>query len=236
MTETKQDGEGGNETAIVVAPQRVTAALARLDAEAIGIAMANTAFLAEQMIPNMVPEYHFGNPKDKHGKEAWDSKRLLEPGASLIRNAFQVVARPMNIGRTETDEGHIRYEIMVGLYPVGSPEILLATGSGSCSTEETKYAYRWVKADQIPPELEKSHLKRRSGSDWEQFRVPNPDLGDVDNTVLKMALKRAEIDGTYQLPGCSEIVRLINPEKYPQKTQRQMEETAKKVAPVVFGK
>jgi hypothetical protein len=197
--------------------------------------MENAAFLAERMIPHMVPEYHFGNPKDKFGKGAWDSNRLLEPGASLIRNAFGVVARPLSVARTETPEGHIHYRHDVGLYPIGS-ELLLASGSGSCSTEETKYAYRWVKEDQIPADMDKAALKRRGGKDWEQFRVPNADLGDVDNTVLKMSLKRAEMDATLQLPGCSEITRLINPEKYPQKTAAQMEETAKKAAPTVFGK
>ena len=37
------------------------------------------------------------------------------------------------------------------------------------------------------------------------YRIRNPDLLDLDNTILKMASKRAEVDATLSLPGVSGV-------------------------------
>ena len=46
-------------------------------------------------------------------------------------------------------------------------------------------------------------MRRRDNA--KLYRVDNPDIGDLYNTLWKMAAKRAEGDGVLHLPGCSEL-------------------------------
>jgi hypothetical protein len=57
----------------------------------------------------------------------------------------------------------------------------------------------------VPKDLEKTDLRTKEVRDGTLFRVPNEDPGDLDNTVLKMAVKRAEVDAVNHLPGVSEL-------------------------------
>jgi hypothetical protein len=40
-----------------------------------------------------------------------------------------------------------------------------------------------------------------------EYRIVNPDPDDLDNTLIKVAAKRAEADAVRQLPGVLEAVR-----------------------------
>jgi hypothetical protein len=87
---------------------------------------------------------------------------------------------------------------------------IAAYGDGTCSTRESKYAYRWVWPNEVPAHVKKEVLERK---EWEgtggakrvKYKLPNEDLADQYNTVLKMSAKRAIVDAALKLPLVSEI-------------------------------
>jgi hypothetical protein len=85
----------------------------------------------------------------------------------------------------------------------------MGAGTGSCSTRESKYAYRWVGGNQVPKGVDKTSLKQResqgrSGT-YTRYRLDNDDLADVEATVLQMAVKRAKSAAVKALPLVSEM-------------------------------
>lgn len=131
------------------------------------------------------------------------------------------------------EEGLIRYRRVCRIYrQIGnSPEerMLVAQAEGSCSSRESKY--RWRNDQRVCPECGKPAIikgkseygggfvcfKKKDGC-GAKFRdndpaitaqvvgkVPNPDLADVENTILKMADKRALVAATLLATGCSDI-------------------------------
>jgi hypothetical protein len=171
----------------------------RFDSAAMDAAIENFRLLSDVLRRNMRRGYHFGK------FPGWQKDQLLEPGASLILNGFKLYADPVRIDRKEDDDGHVRYGVVVHLRPIGRPEMVVAAGAGSSSTREVKYAYRWVRENEVPRGLDKTDLRTKEVRDGTLFRVPNEDPGDLDNTVLKMAVKRAEVDAVNHLPGVSEL-------------------------------
>ena len=108
----------------------------------------------------------------------------------------------------------------------------VARAEGSCSSRETKY--RWRNEDRLCPVCGKPTIikgKAEYGGGWLCWKkskngvgcgttwpdgateiesqvvgkVANPDLADLDNTVLKMADKRALVAATLIATGCSDI-------------------------------
>lgn len=172
----------------------------RFEKSAMEASLENYKLLSEVVKSRMTRGHHYGK------FEGWQKDQLLEPGASLIMNGFNVWADPIKVDRSEDEDGHIRYNIVVHLKPIGQVRnVVVAAGVGSASTKETKYAYRWVPESEVPESLEKNGLKKLERANRTVYRVPNPDIGDVENTLLKMAMKRAEIDAVNHLPGCSEL-------------------------------
>lgn len=71
----------------------------------------------------------------------------------------------------------------------------IGEGLGSCNSREDKYAWRWVFKSDVPKGLRLEELvsKERTGKKgkYSVYRLPNPDLFSVVNTIEKMAAKRA---------------------------------------------
>lgn len=79
-----------------------------------------------------------------------------------------------------------------------SDGVRVGEGIGSCNSREEKYAGRWVFEREVPDHLDRSKLRRRDGKakapprkPYVMFRVPNPAIFDLVNTIEKMAAKRA---------------------------------------------
>jgi 5'-3' exonuclease len=79
---------------------------------------------------------------------------------------------------------------------------LIAECIGLCNSRETKYAGRWVYERQVPQHLEIERLKTREfrsksgdsrGELVRQYRIPNEEIFDQVNTILKMSQKRAVV-------------------------------------------
>src|SRR5499427_9820134 len=106
-------------------------------------------------------------------------------------------------------DGHYTCRATVKLISFNSGKPMGA-GTGSCSTRESKYAYRWVYAKDVPTGMDKNLLRKREfegrdGKRYARYRLENEDLADVEGTVLQMAVKRAKSAAVKCLPLVSEM-------------------------------
>lgn len=154
-------------------------------------------------------------------------KVLLKAGAELLAAAFQLSIE-YDITRTLLEGGHREYMATCELkhIPTGA---LISTGTGMCTTEESKYAWRkgegentgvlvpkeyWDVRKERPNDAQqmlggKGYMPKKIDGVWvvvrdDGERVKNPDLADQYNTVLKMAQKRALVAAVLNATGCSD--------------------------------
>ena len=132
-----------------------------------------------------------------------ESLALRDPGASKIANAFNTY--PVHIMlHTREDEDVISYLVQANLISRTTGKVV-GVGVGGCSTMESKYGYRYVWHPQDYG-YDKSELKFKKGKGW---RIPNPEVVDLGNTIVKMACKRSEIDACQSLPGVGSALRKL---------------------------
>jgi ribosomal protein L37AE/L43A len=149
---------------------------------------------------------------------------LYKPGAELLGMTFRLDPQFEIVERIR-DGDHLTIEVRCILYhaPSGAR---MGSGLGSCSTKESKYA--WRKADRSCPQCGKQTIRKSKEEGWycwrkidgcgAQFaakdpaivgqatgRVPNEDVADQHNTVLKMACKRAHVAAILFVTCASEI-------------------------------
>ena len=112
----------------------------------------------------------------------------------------------------DVGDEHIAVRVVADVVRWDTGEIV-ASGIGAASTREVKYAYRWVfEGDPALKGLDKDDLKTRvlnygDNKGKTQWRAPNPDLGDLENTILKMGFKRSKVDGVQALPGVAGLFK-----------------------------
>jgi len=152
--------------------------------------------------------------------------QLLDAGAKTIRAFFGVVSRP-RIDEAEVrldKEPRIRYRVEVNLVSLKLDKPV-ASAYAVASTDEIKYKYRKYGEERVRQELElmglegeevdkvlRSCRKKRSVR-WEkgkriettEYYIQNPDIADLENTILRMAVKRASVAATRELPGVDRI-------------------------------
>lgn len=119
-------------------------------------------------------------------------KTLYKSGAEVIALTFGIHPE-MDIRKTDLPNGHREYEVTCKMFR-NSDGMALASGVGSCSSMESKY--RWRTAKKFNPETKKQ----------EEFKVENPNIEDLFNTVLKMAKKRAFVDAVITATAASDFV------------------------------
>lgn len=149
---------------------------------------------------------------------------LLKPGAEKLSLTFRL--RPVmgdgDIDVVDMGNGHREYRVRCHILNAGGME--MATGVGSASTMESKYRYRnasdyELTGEDIPEDAkERKDEYRRKGFgmkkidgvwEWVKYKsdgkVENPDIADTYNTVLKMAKKRAYVDGILSATAASDL-------------------------------
>lgn len=156
---------------------------------------------------------------------------LLQPGADALVVAFGLTPRFTERREDIHIDGegaHREYTVTCTLYTRQGME--LGSGMGSCSTLESKY--RWRNDKRKCPacnstSIIKTNKGRNAGGYWcvpdkggcganynpgdpaieEQIvgKIPNPDIADTYNTVLKIALKRAKVAAVILVTGCSDM-------------------------------
>ena len=147
-----------------------------------------TKKIREIMEAVMKPNVHYGIIPGT-GKPT-----MYQPGADVLAVTFRIAVTIPVITDLSTDD-EVRYRVTVrGVHQV--TQDMLAEGVGSCSSSEEKYRYRRPVCDQ---EWEETATDRRREK-WQkgakapyQLKQIRTHPVDVENTVLKMATKRAKI-------------------------------------------
>ncbi len=156
-----------------------------------------------------------------------DKPSLLKPGAEKLMLTFRL--RPEFRRERERDGQHLTVYSYCTLVHILTGQVFAREVAGSCSTRESRYAYRT--GERICPACGSPAIikgKEEYGGGWVCFkkkngcgakfsdgtaeiesqkvgRVANPDLADQENTVLKMSDKRALIAATLIATAASDI-------------------------------
>lgn len=120
-----------------------------------------------EMVKQAAAEYLDEGPDFGTIKGCGDRKVLFKAGAEKLSFIFGLVPE-IHTEVIPLENGHREYISTCTIYNRAGERIV--TNSGSATTLEKKYRYRWDKNRQ---------------------QVENPDIADTYNTVLKMAEKRA---------------------------------------------
>lgn len=173
--------------------------------------VANAHKIEECMAQVMKEGEHFGVIPGTGSKPS-----LLKPGAEKLGLLFRL--RP-EFQHTEVWDGnHLTVLSLCSLYHIPTNDCLVRDIAGSCSTKESKYAYRQGKRKCPKCEAETIFKSKQEpgwfcwvkeggcgakfGADDSAItgqtigRVANPDLADQWNTVVKMADKRSLVAAT----------------------------------------
>lgn len=126
---------------------------------------------------------------------------LLKPGGEKICMLFGLNPEYEFLQTTEDyDREFFSYNIRCTLFRNGQP---VAQGVGSCNSKEKKY--RFINVDEIPENYigQSEQIIDRYGRT--KYKINNPDICSLVNTILKMAKKRAFIDAVLQVASLSEV-------------------------------
>lgn len=126
---------------------------------------------------------------------------LLKPGAEKLTVVFRLAPEPMTEDLSGPDEIRYRIKIVLTHFPTGN---VVGYGVGEASSNEEKYKWRKVVSSaewDATPE-DRRRLKFYADGSAKQIRT-NP--SDVANTVLKMAKKRALVDGALTATAASSV-------------------------------
>jgi hypothetical protein len=134
-----------------------------------------------------------------------DKPMLFQPGAEKLSMLFELSANPIVEDLSTADNVHYRVKVEIINYPTQN---VVGFGIGECSSDEEKY--KWRKAvckeefSETDPSRKRTVWKRGYQNNppyqIEQVRT-NP--ADIANTILKMAKKRAHVDGIKSATGTS---------------------------------
>ena len=125
-----------------------------------------------------------------------DKPTLLKPGAEKLSKMHGLADKYEILERVEDfEKPFFNYVIKCTMFHIASGEVI-SEGFGSCNSMESKFRYRWVNENKVPPELNKEDLPTRSYNNKFLYRIDNDDICSQANTILKMGKKRAQVDAT----------------------------------------
>jgi hypothetical protein len=163
---------------------------------------AQVNLIQEVMQSVMKDGTHFGKIPG-----AGEKPTLFKAGAEKLASTFRLAVEPIVEELSHGDEYRIR--IIARITEMGT-ERFLGSGVGEASSSESKYMWR---AAVCPEEWEATPESQRrekwnkgyqNKPAWSQKQV-RMNVADVANTVLKMAKKRAMVDGILTVTGASDI-------------------------------
>ena len=126
---------------------------------------------------------------------------LLKPGGEKICMLFGLNPEYEFLKVTEDyDKEFFSYNIRCTLFRNGQP---VAQGVGSCNSKEKKY--RFINVDAIPDSYAGYNESFTDKYGRTKYKINNPDICSLVNTILKMAKKRAFIDAVLQVASLSEV-------------------------------
>lgn len=213
-----------------LAPRTSGAILTR---EALKEAAEQRRLLGEYVATQMVDGTDFGTipGTEKRGADGkpLPNRTLLKPGAEKLVDLFRCTPKFKLLERIEDfDRGLYAYTFRVQLYQRDA-EAVLAEGYGSANSREGRY--RWRNASRKCPSCGKETIikgKEEYGGGYLCFakkggcgakfgdhdkavvdqpigKTENDDIATLANTILKMAKKRALVDGAIALARVSDL-------------------------------
>ena len=186
------------EKALVVAPPIEPV---RVSPQAVEAARQDIAILQELVGTLLEAGWDYGDIPGIPGKA------LFDPGAAKVMAGFNCYSTHVILA--QRDDGEMLTFIIEAKLISRATQEVVATGVGAASTKETKWAYRWVNQKEAEAAgytgealkgLKRQERKSQYGP-YFVYRIPNPDPGELLNTLVKMAAKRAEQDAVKSLPG-----------------------------------
>lgn len=130
---------------------------------------------------------------------------LYKPGAEKISMTFKIAVDPQIEADLSTED--IRHYRIRANATSQSTGLFLGSALGTCSSNEEKYKWREAVCQE---EFEETPIERRRKK-WKKGNPPHAvyqirtEPADIDNTVLKMAVKRAVIAVILQVTAASDI-------------------------------
>lgn len=122
-----------------------------------------------------------------------DKPTLLKPGAEKILSTFRISVQPIVQDLSSPDL--VKYRVTARGISSG---VIVGEGLGTCSSDEEKYKFRKAIGKEFSETPEdRRRLKWRrgwSGGPDKQEEQVRTSPADLDNTILKMAKKRAMVD------------------------------------------
>lgn len=126
---------------------------------------------------------------------------LLKPGGEKICMLFGLNPEYEFLQTTEDyDKEFFSYNIRCTLFKNKQP---VAQGVGSCNSKEKKY--RFINVDEVPENYTGYSEPITDKYGRTRYKINNPDICSLVNTILKMAKKRAFIDAVLQVASLSEV-------------------------------
>ncbi len=161
---------------------------------------ANVNLIQEVMKEVMKRDVHYGVIPGTKKPSLW------KPGSEIILSTFKLAVDPIVEDLSSEDEARFRVKTLLTHFPSGN---LVGSGIGECSSNEDKY--RWRKAV-CEEEYEETPENRRREKWFKAYEKPaykvkqvRTNIADVANTILKMAKKRSQIDGTLTATAASDV-------------------------------
>lgn len=174
--------------------------VSRPDELSVAELVARKRKIREVMDAVMKPNVHYGIIPGTPKPSLW------QPGAETLFNTFGLSPDLQIEDLSGPDE--IRYRVMCHVRHVATGEIV-GMGVGEASSNEEKY--RWKKAvcdEEYDATLEDRRrikwAKGQGGSVYEVKQV-RAEPADIANTILKMASKRARVDGAKSTCAASDV-------------------------------
>lgn len=199
---------GGGEPEVGKALAKGQPSMLMISEDVVDTYMTVSKMLTDKFKEWLIPEVEYTTKIfGKGGKPT-----LLDPGAGKLIGFFQCRPRHRVLERYyhKDEEGYesIRYVVAAEIVQ-SATGVVVAEGVGSCTSDEVKYKYRWYYSSELKKmgykDEEIKKLPERMRRQSPVYRVRNPEIPDLDNTIFKMAAKRAEVDGTLQLPGVAAV-------------------------------
>lgn len=152
------------------------------------------AFMAMQR-QMMIKAYETLMIKDQdYGKVSGcgDKPMLFKAGAEKAANLFNLSIRVECVKEIENEEKEY-FSYTYKATVLNRSGRIISECEGNCNSREKKYRYRWVSESYATEDQKRSQVARKKfdGKNYYSIQVPNPDIYDQLNTLIKMAQKRA---------------------------------------------
>lgn len=158
----------------------------------------NINIMVEVMKSCMVQNMHYGTIPGVQ------KPSLFKAGAEKIMATFRLSADP--VVEDLSKDGEIRFRVKVEIKAKDGS--FVGAGIGECSSQEEKYMWRAAVCDEefdITPEDKRRIKFKKNYGKIEKVQQIRCNPSDLANTILKMAKKRALVDGVLTATGASDL-------------------------------